>query len=374
MFSSFGMGSAVDAYTVELGYEIGVRSQSDGEKMEFKTTAATFDTNDDPEDVIDRLVKAREELPYVKGQDYVVIRTLFSASKVAIQLGVQKFQPKPAVLKVSSSTKTSVGKPHNSLVKILKHCQLDFIRDLIVQDGLVPTVFECRDRWASVRSLDVSNNNLELFPKDLFTRFPFLEVLRLDGNKLTTLPALNSLTMLRKFHAAKNQIATVPVDLVEDLDLEVLSLEYNRLTKLHVKFKNLSKLRVLKLLENPIETLPRLNRSSSQQFLSIANVQINRNVVTGGVDVEVKEASSSYFASFVGSKATQKGKAFNAFLSLIFRSEESQNALLMSAVAVIASMGPEYSAAIVGVDGASHITYIVSRWTDDPSFRFQQGR
>jgi len=369
------MGSAIDAYTVELGYEIGVRSQSEGEKMEFKTTAATFDTNDDPEDVIDRLVKAREELPYVKGQDYVVIRTLFSASKVAIQLGVQKFQPKPVGLKVSSSTKTSVGKPHNSLVKILKHCQLDFIRDLIVQDGLAPIVFECRDRWASVRSLDVSNNNLELFPKDLFTRFPFLKVLRLDGNKLTTLPALNSLTMLREFHAANNQIATVPVDLVEDLALEVLSLEYNRLTKLHIKFKNLSKLRVLKLLENPIETLPRLNKSSSQQFLSIANVQINRNVVTGRVDVEVKEASSSYFASIVGSKATQKGKAFNAFLSLIFRSEESRNALLISAVARIACMGPEYSAAIVGVDGALILPKLIVHTGLIPLlFRFQQAR
>ena len=114
-----------------------------------------------------------------------------------------------------------------------------------------------------------------------------------------------------------NALTALPIDLVEDLDLEVLSLEFNRLNKLHVKLKDLSKLRALCLLENPIETLPRLNKSGNQRCLSLANVKVWKDEVTGDVDVKVQETGSSYFSSIAGGKA-QKDKAYTAFLCLIF--------------------------------------------------------
>jgi hypothetical protein len=356
MFSSFSItGAAAEAYDVELAYEDARRGRRDGEKASTTTTTTevTFDSKEDPEEVIDKLVKQRRDLPYETGYECVVIRALCSASKVAIQLGVEKYQPRPVALKVTSNGKMNAGQSHSSLASVLKHCQLGSLRKLSVQDGLLSTVLSLRDKWTSVRELDISNNALETLPKELFARFPYLEVLRLDGNKLATLPNLNAFTLLKELHANGNALSTLPIDMVEDLDLEVLSVEFNRLSKLHVKLKDLSKLRVLRLLENPIETLPRLNKTANQECLSLANVNVSRNGATGGVSVQVRETSSSYFSSIVGGKTTSKEKAYNAFLSLIFRSSECQNALLVAAVAVIASKSRENCEAIVLTEGAS---------------------
>ena len=186
----------------------------------------------------------------------------------------------------------------------------------------------------------------------MFPNSPHREVLRLDRNRLTTLPNLNSFTLLKELHVNDNALTALPIDLVEDLDLEVLSLEFNRLNKLHVKLKDLSKLRALCLLENPIETLPRLNKSGNQRCLSLANVKVWKDEVTGDVDVEVQETGSSYFSSIVGGKA-QKDKAYTAFLNLIFRSSECQNSLLVAAVKAIASKSRENCEAIVNTEGAS---------------------
>ena len=353
MFSSFSItGAVAEVYDVELAYEDARRGRRDGEKASTTTTTkVTFDSKEDPEEVIDTLVKRRRALPYETGYEYVVIRALCSASKVAIQLGVEKFQPKPVALKVSSNGKMNAGPSHATLASVLKHCQLGSLRSLSVQDGLLSTVLSSRDKWTSVRALDISNNALETLPKELFARFPYLEVLRLDGNKLATLPNLNAFTLLKELYANDNALSTLPIDMVEDLDLEVLSVEFNRLSKLHVKLKDLSKLRVLRLLENPIETLPRLNKTANQECFSLANVHISRSAAPGSVSVQVRETSSSYFSSIVGGKTTSKEKAYNAFLSLIFRSSECQNAFLVAAIAAIASENRENCEAIVQTEG-----------------------
>ena len=324
----------------------------EAESVEERATKVTFDSKEDPEEVIDALMKQRQDLPYETGYDYVVVRTLCSASSVAVQLSVEKFQPKPVALKVSLSGKMTTSASHAGLAKVLKQCQLGCLRRLSVHDGLFAVVSGLRDRWNSIRSLDASNNALETLPKGVFANFPHLEVLRLDRNRLTTLPNLNSFTLLKELHVNDNALTALPIDLVEDLDLEVLSLEFNRLNKLHVKLKDLSKLRALCLLENPIETLPRLNKSGNQRCLSLANVKVWKDEVTGDVDVEVQETGSSYFSSIVGGKA-QKDKAYTAFLNLIFHSSECQNSLLVAAVKAIASKSRENCEAIVNTEGAS---------------------
>lgn len=357
MFSSFTMGPSAETYEMELTYE--AHATMEAESVEERATKVTFDSREDPEEVIDALMKQRQDLPYETGYDYVVVRTLCSASSVAVQLSVEKFQPKPVALKVSLSGKMTTSASHAGLAKVLKQCQLGCLRRLSVHDGLFAVVSGLRDRWNSIRSLDASNNALETLPKGVFANFPHLEVLRLDRNRLTTLPNLNSFTLLKELHVNDNALTALPIDLVEDLDLEVLSLEFNRLNKLHVKLKDLSKLRALCLLENPIETLPRLNKSGNQRCLSLANVKVWKDEVTGDVDVEVQETGSSYFSSIVGGKA-QKDKAYTAFLNLIFRSSECQNSLLVAAVKAIASKSRENCEAIVNTEGAlNHLINIV---------------
>ena len=344
------LGPSAETYEMELTYE--AHATMEAESVEERATKVTFDSKEDPEEVIDALMKQRQDLPYETGYDYVVVRTLCSASSVAVQLSVEKFQPKPVALKVSLSGKMTTSASHAGLAKVLKQCQLGCLRRLSVHDGLFAVVSGLRDRWNSIRSLDASNNALETLPKGVFANFPHLEVLRLDRNRLTTLPNLNSFTLLKELHVNDNALTALPIDLVEDLDLEVLSLEFNRLNKLHVKLKDLSKLRALCLLENPIETLPRLNKSGNQRCLSLANVKVWKDEVTGDVDVEVQETGSSYFSSIVGGKA-QKDKAYTAFLNLIFHSSECQNSLLVAAVKAIASKSRENCEAIVNTEGAS---------------------
>ena len=219
-----------------------------------------------------------------------------------------------------------------------------------MHDGLFAVVSGLRDRWNSIRSLDASNNAGNV-TKGVFANFPHLEVLRLDRNRLTTLPNLNSFTLLKELHVNDNALTALPIDLVEDLDLEVLS-SIQPSQQLDVKLKDLSKLRALCLLENPIETLPRLNKSGNQRCLSLANVKVWKDEVTWDVDVKVQETGCPYFSSIAGGKA-QKDKAYTAFLNLIFRSSECQNSLLVAAVKAIASKSRENCEAIVNTEGAS---------------------
>lgn len=329
----------------------GTVSDARGERVVELATTVSFDAKEDPEDVIDRVVRARTELPYESGHEYVVVRIVCGTTNVAVSLSIEKFQIKPLALAVSANGKASSTRSHPNLTAVLRHCQLGWLRKLTVRDGLFFAVVEARDRWTSVRELDASKNGLESMPKEVFSRFPYIEALKMDENNLSSLPSMNALSLLKELHVNGNALTTLPVDLVDDLKLEVLSLEFNRLSKLHFKMKDLSKLRVLRLLENPIETLPRLNKGANQQCLTLANVQVMRDPVTDGVEVSVRETSSSYFSSIVGGKTTTKDKVYNHFLSLIFRGDEFSNPFLVAAIAAIAAKGRESCEAIMSTEG-----------------------
>lgn len=350
MFSFSSYGNSGESYVLDLVHR-GTVADERGERVVELATTVSFDAKDDPEDVIDRVVRARAELPYETGHDYVVVRIVYGTAHVAVSLSIEKFQMKPLALAVSANGKVSSQRSHANLTAVLRHCQLGSLRKLTVRDGLFFAVVEARDRWTSVRELDASKNGLEAMPKEVFSRFPYIEVLKMDENNLPSLPSMKALSLLKELYVNGNALTTLPVDLVDDLSLEVLSLEFNRLSKLHIKMKDLSKLRVLRLLENPIETLPRLNKGANQQCLTLANVQVMRNSVTDGVDVSVRETNSSYFSSIVGGKATTKDKAYNHFLNLIFRDDEFTNPFLVAAIAAIAAKGRENCEAIMSAEG-----------------------
>ena len=348
------MGSTVDEYTVELTYE-GVRTNAQAstreENVEQTSTKVSFETKDDPEEVIDKLLSQRQQLPYAAGYDVVVVNMVYSATAVTLQLGIEKYKPKPVGLKVSSSNKTSTGKAHPSLVTVLKHCQLGSVRTVQLCDGLFTVLMDVRDKWTSVRTLDISNNALESVPKDVLARVPYINVLKMNSNKLTVLPNLNQLTMLKELYVNGNMITAIPIDLCADSHLEVLSLECNRLTKLHIKLKDASRLRTLRLLGNAIEVLPQMHQFERLECFSLTNVFMAKNPKTGVIDVEVRDAGSSYLSSMMTGKATHYGKAYNAFLGLVFRSSECQNSFLVEALATIASMHPQNCEAIVNDEG-----------------------
>jgi len=356
MFSSFGIGSTADEYTIELTYE-GVRTSETTSTSEHALECAyskvTYETKEDPEDVIDKLMAQRQQLPYATGHDVVAVRIVYSSKepRLEVQLGVEKFTPKPIALKVSSSNKTNTGKVHASLITILKHCQLGFVRDITICDGLFSVLLDVKDKWTSLRTLDISNNALEALPKEALARVPYINVLKLSGNKLTSLPNMNQFPMLKELHVNGNFISTIPIDLCADAHLEVLSLEFNRLTKLHVKLKDSSRLRVLRLLGNPIEMLPQMHRFGRLDCFSLANVFMAKNSTSGAIDVEVRDASTSYLSSMMTGKAPQHGKAYQTFLGLVFRSSECQNAFLVEALATIASTHPQNCEAIVNTEG-----------------------
>ena len=77
MFSSFTMGPSAETYEMELTYE--AHATMEAESVEERATKVTFDSKEDPEEVIDALMKQRQDLPYETGYDYVVVRTLCSA-------------------------------------------------------------------------------------------------------------------------------------------------------------------------------------------------------------------------------------------------------------------------------------------------------
>lgn len=71
---------------------------------------------------------------------------------------------------------------------------------------------------------------------------------------------LNVFMFFKELYVNGNVLLMLLIDMVEDLDLEVLFVEFNRLSKLYVKLKDLFKLCVLWLFENFIEMLFWLNK------------------------------------------------------------------------------------------------------------------
>ena len=84
-------------------------------------------------------------------------------------------------------------------------------------------------------------------------RLTKLEVLVLDGNKLTELPAeIVDLRELRGLMMVNNQLLGLPTSIQRLTKLEVLFLNGNKLTELPAEISDLRKLLILRVFDNPL--------------------------------------------------------------------------------------------------------------------------
>ena len=82
--------------------------------------------------------------------------------------------------------------------------------------------------------------------------------LDLSGKQLTTLPdtALDGAASVKELDLSNNQLESLPASITKFENLEVLKLENNRLTSLPPEIGQLTKLRILDLGNNRLEQLP----------------------------------------------------------------------------------------------------------------------
>ncbi|MQM16527.1 hypothetical protein Taro_049485, partial [Colocasia esculenta] len=183
------------------------------------------------------------------------------------------------------------------------------------------------DHWKSVAVLSLCECGLSVLPVEL-TRFPLIERLYLDNNKLSLLPPeigeLKSLKVLRVDH---NLLVSVPVELRQCVGLVELSLEHNKLIRPLLDFRAMAELRVLRLFGNPLEFLPEILPLQNLRHLSLANIRIEATENLKSVNVQIETENSSYF--------TASRHKLSAFCSLIFRFSSCHHPLLASALAKI---------------------------------------
>ena len=106
-----------------------------------------------------------------------------------------------------------------------------------------------------VTLLPLSNNSLRKLPKDLM-RFPGLEMLLLDNNRLTTVDYVHTLRNLRKLWIHGNKLTSLPPSLGSLQRLTTLHLHHNKLTTIPRELGQLPCLEVLSLDHNHLSLLP----------------------------------------------------------------------------------------------------------------------
>jgi len=127
---------------------------------------------------------------------------------------------------------------------------------------------------ANLACLDLSFNQIEQLPDDLFYCLSSLNVLLLSNNLLRTLPQsdvlLSSLTLLKLSH---NQLSSLPEHFGNNLlNLTELALDSNKLTYLPESLAGAENLEYLDLHSNAISELPaKLGRLSKLAILNLRN-------------------------------------------------------------------------------------------------------
>ncbi|CAA6658248.1 unnamed protein product [Spirodela intermedia] len=183
------------------------------------------------------------------------------------------------------------------------------------------------EHWKSLTTLSLCECGLSVLPVEL-TRFPHLERLYLDNNKLSSLPPeIGQMTSLKVLRVDHNLLVSVPVELRQCVDLVELSLEHNKLIRPLLDFRAMAGLRVLRLFSNPLEFLPEILPLQSLRHLSLANIRIEATDNLKSVNVRIETENSSYFVA--------SRHKLSAFCSLIFRFSSCHHPLLASALAKI---------------------------------------
>jgi Leucine-rich repeat (LRR) protein len=301
-----------------------------------------WNSDRDFEEILDKIADGRQNLPIKHKGDVVKAQLLclqggYDVQKVKIRLTIEPYKPTPKILRLTRQNNTGSNQLVDGLYSLLKGCDLDSIEELELGEGVVRILGDCRERFKNVININLSNSQLTEVPVEITQFFPRLEVLKLNDNKLTDLPSLVNLKHLRELHCDNNQLTKIRTDLRENRMLEVISLKGNKLTKPVMDMKALSKVHTFHLYGNPVEYLPEMHHCKSLRCLSLVNVVVSANDDLTEVDVQIGDTNtSSYIPQAISGKAAQKGKAFSAFFTLVFRHSSCQHLLIATALAKIA--------------------------------------
>ncbi len=105
----------------------------------------------------------------------------------------------------------------------------------------------------SVKSLDCSGCKWDSIPIELF-QFQNLEVLNLSKNKIQDLPdQFASLVKLQELDLGRNKMTVFPLELANLTSLKILHLDRNQITKIPQQIASLQALETLDLYANAIE-------------------------------------------------------------------------------------------------------------------------
>jgi len=116
------------------------------------------------------------------------------------------------------------------------------------------------DRLVNLQSLSLYSNQLNTLPNNIFDNLGNLQSLSLFNNQLQTLPnnIFDNLGNLQWLYLSNNQLQTLPNNIFDNLgNLQVLYLHHNHLQELPNNiFDRLGKLQNLSLSNNQLQTLP----------------------------------------------------------------------------------------------------------------------
>ena len=379
MFRSLTMGRTPDVFNLSFGYreeeeeEVITTTTTDKQptkqqqqqqqqhskevKIQSHEVNVEYNSDRDHEEILDKIADGQMSLPFKEQGDVVKAQLLclqggYDVVKVKVRLTIEPYKPTPKVFRLTRQNNTGTTTLCEGLYSLLKGCDLDSIEELVLGEGVVRILGDIRERFKNVVSIDLSNAQLTELPVEITQFFPRLEVLKLNENKLIDLPSLVNLKSLRELHCDNNQLTKIRTDLRENKMLRVISLKGNKLTKPVMDMKALSKVHTFHLYGNPVEYLPEMHHCKSLRCLSLVNVVVSANDDLTDVDVQIGDTTSSYIPQAISGKAAQKGKAFSAFFTLVFRHSSCQHLLIATALAKIAQEDPSNCVEIGATEGA----------------------
>nr|XP_053627054.1 oplophorus-luciferin 2-monooxygenase non-catalytic subunit-like [Cherax quadricarinatus] len=151
---------------------------------------------------------------------------------------------------------------------------------------------------ATLRVLDLRNNNITMFPLINLKVFQQLQFISLDDNGLSEVPAgVSELPAVLHLSISNNRLHTLHQFALTSLpSLQFLDLHSNRLEYLPPQLALLSALRSLMLWGNPITTLP---QGSFHGLRSLEYVDLSyTNVIEVGISSMETPTSAPWFLSF----------------------------------------------------------------------------
>lgn len=133
---------------------------------------------------------------------------------------------------------------------------------------------------SEVRELDLSHNNIDVFPPDLFNLMSNLEILYLQYNQITSLPQdlFKNLKNLTSLYLQYNNFTNLNGSLIHLNSLKYLDLSYNKLTEISgFELNRVTSLIYVNISNNLIESLESncFNQAFNLEVVDLKNNKIN---------------------------------------------------------------------------------------------------